>query len=73
MKVVIKKYYFFNNEDKKRLKVFLAQKDMSYQDFADKIGISKPLLSAIVNGKRALTPNVAKKFEKKGFEIILGD
>lgn len=71
MKVVIKKYYFFNNEDKKKLKVFLAQKDMSYQDFASKIGISKPLLSAIVNGKRALTPNVAKKFVKKGFKVEL--
>lgn len=69
MKVVIKKYYFFNNEDKKRLKVFLAQKDMSYQDFADKIGISKPLLSAIVNGKRALTPNVANKFQENGFKV----
>lgn len=71
MKVVIKKYYFFNNEEKKKFKVFLAQNDMSYQKFAEKIGISIPLLSAIVNGKRALTPNVAKKFEKKGFKIDL--
>ena len=69
MKVVIKKYYFFNSEDKKRLKVFLAQKDMSYQEFANKIGISKPLLSAIVNGKRALTPNVANKFQENGFKL----
>lgn len=69
MKVVIKKYYFFNNEDKKRLKVFLAQKDMSYQEFADKIGISKPLLSAIVNGKRALTQQVANKFQENGFKV----
>lgn len=69
MKVVIKKYYFFDNEDKKRLKVFLAQKDMSYQEFADKIGISKPLLSAIVNGKRALTQNVANKFQENGFKV----
>lgn len=69
MKIVIRKSYFFEKQDKTQLRIFLLQNNMGYRDFAQKLGISFALLSAIVNGKRALTPNVANKFQENGFKV----
>lgn len=71
MKVVIRKSYFFEKQDKTQLRIFLLQNNMGYREFAQKLGISFALLSAITNGNRALTPKVAKKMEKNGFKVEL--
>lgn len=71
MKVVIRKSYFFEKQDKTQLRIFLLQNNMGYREFAQKLGISFALLSAITNGHRALTPKVAKKLEKNGFKVEL--
>lgn len=69
MKVIIKKFYFFDSKEKTRLKVYLAKNNMGYRDFSAKLGISLALLSAIANGNRALTEKIAKKFEENGFKV----
>lgn len=69
MRVVNKKYLYFDKVDHNNFKLFLVDNNMSKQKFAKKIGVSVPLLSAILNGKRALTEENKKKFEKEGFKF----
>ncbi|MBC7383864.1 MAG: HigA family addiction module antidote protein [Bacteroidia bacterium] len=46
------------------LKEEIAARDMSQQELADKLHVSKSEISLIINGRRNITPIIAVKLEK---------
>ena len=72
MRVENKQFYYFDEEEKGRFTDFLRESRTSITQFANMCGISVPLLSLILNGKRAITKNVIQEFENHGFKVDLG-
>ena len=69
MKVIIKKYYRFDKEEKKRFKKFLIDSGLKSYQFAEKCGVSMSYLTFIINGERNITPKLKKIFEENGYEV----
>lgn len=47
--------------DKRTVKFLRTSNGLNRQQFADKVGVSRQLISAIEQGERRLTPQVAEK------------
>ena len=73
MRVVNKRYYYFDEKDKIDFEVFLVKNLMRKGEFAKKCGISLTLLTLLFNGKRAITKEVADLFTKNGFRVVIGE
>lgn len=73
MKVVNKKCYFFEQSDKKFLKKWLIEHDLSQLDFAKNCGISVSYLTFIINGQRQFSEKIKKLFENQGLVFDLGE
>ena len=71
MRVVSKKYYYFEEEDKGLFTDFLLENHTKMNDFATLCGITLAYLSLVINGKRAITPSLMKKFEENGFKVLI--
>lgn len=71
MRIENKTYYYFEEYEKGLFTDFLWESRTSMREFAQNCDISVTLLSMIVNGKRAITLNVLKKFEENGFKVEL--
>ena len=71
MRIENKTYYYFEEYEKGLFTDFLWESHTSMREFAQNCDISVTLLSMIVNGKRAITLNVLKKFEENGFKVEL--
>ena len=69
MRVENKIYYYFEEKEKGLFTDFLWESHNKMADFAEKCGISLSYLSLIVNGKRAITKALLKKFAKHGFKV----
>lgn len=72
MKIIEFKRYYLEREDKKRIKLFLIQKEMTLVALADELGISLSMLGAILNGTRAITLETLAKLQVMGL-TLLGD
>ena len=59
-----------NKQQAKALKIYLTLNDMTVSEFAKKLGVSQSFLSFVMNGKKALTNNLIKKFRENGFELL---
>lgn len=57
--------YFFERTDKKRIKKLLKAKKIKQNDIANLLGLSVANFSLILNGKRAITPELLEKLEKE--------
>lgn len=73
MIVVCKRFYYFDENDKKDFELFLRRKLMKKGDFAKMCNISNTLLTLLFNGKRSITKEIAETFTKNGFKIKLGE
>lgn len=71
MRIEQKTYYYFENKDKIDFYIYLTKRLMKMSEFANECGISLTLLSLVVNGKRAITKDLMKKFKEKGFNLDL--
>ena len=69
MKVITKKYYYFDTPLKSRLYRWLLKKDYTQKELAFLLNISQQSLSLIINGDRAITKEFAEKLKELGFEI----
>ena len=61
---------YMNTQQAKALKIYLILNDMTVSEFAKKLGVSQSFLSFVINGKKALTTNLIKKFRENGFELL---
>lgn len=73
MRVENKIYYYFEEKEKGLFTDFLWESRNSMGDFAEMCGISIAYLSLIVNGKRAISEELLKEFEKNGFTLEIKD
>lgn len=71
MRIENKVYYYFEEQERNDFFNYLKKSDLNMTTFAEKCGISLSLLSLILGGKRAITKNVIKEFEKIGFKVNL--
>ena len=60
---------YFNLDTKIQFIVFLTNNQISETEFAKKIGLSKRVVMQVANGDMIITPIIAEKFKKGGFEI----
>ena len=65
----VKTSYFFETKDYKEFKKWVIDNDMNMRDVAEKMGVSEAYLSAIIRGKRNITPKVVELFRKVGYEL----
>ena len=70
MRIIETKRYYLENEDKKKIKVWLIQKEMTLVGLADKLGISLSLLGAIMNGTRAISIENIAKLKVMGLQLL---
>ena len=56
--------FYDNDEDSHPLKKYLKDNNMSYQEFAELLGITKQSVYFYVSGQRKPRPALAKKMEK---------
>lgn len=69
MFVLCKKYYYFDEKDKKMFINFLTKQDITNKEFAKMCGISVGFLSLLFNGKRAISKEIADIFTKNGYKV----
>ena len=69
MKVVIKKTYYFDENDKKRLKIWLIQHSLTYTKIAESLGVSVSYLNQIVNGTKPLNDKTIFELNRLGFKL----
>lgn len=69
MKIITKKYYYFDTPLKSRLYRWLLKNDYTQKELAFLLNISQQSLSLIINGDRAITKEFAEKLKELGFEI----
>lgn len=69
MKIITKKYYYFDTPLKSRLYRWLLKNDYTQKELASLLNISQQSLSLIINGDRAITKEFAEKLKELGFEI----
>lgn len=60
---------YMNKQQAKALKIYLILNDMTVSEFAKRLGVSQSFLSFVINGKKAITTNLIKKFRENGFEL----
>lgn len=65
----IKKSYFIDKEDKKKIRIYLVENDMNYYKLSKKLGISSSLFGGIMNGTRPLTTNTIGKLREIGIDL----
>lgn len=70
MRIIETKRYYLENEDKKKIKVWLIQKEMTLVGLADELGISLSLLGAIMNGTRAISIENIAKLKVMGLQLL---
>ena len=70
MKIIETKRYYLENEDKKKIKIWLIQKEMTLVGLADELGISLSLLGAIMNGTRAISIENIAKLKVMGLQLL---
>ena len=73
MRTEIKKYYYFDEKDRKSVKLYLVSNGITRQDLSKKLGISLSLLASMLCGSRAITENNIKKFTDLGIILDLGE
>ena len=69
MKKIIKTYYLLDNNDVKKIKKFLINKNWNYSSLALELQISDSYVSALITGKRNLTKKLLQKFKEIGIEL----
>lgn len=65
----IKKSYYIDKEDKKKIRIYLVENDMNYYKLSKKLGISSSLFGGIMNGTRPLTTNTIGKLREIGIDL----
>ena len=65
----IKKSYYIDKEDKKKIRIYLVEHDMNYTQLSMELGISSSLFGAIMNGTRPLTTNTIGKLREIGIDL----
>lgn len=70
MRIIEIKRYYLEEKDKKKIKVFLIQNEMTLVGLADKLGISLSLLGAIMNGTRAISIENIAKLKVMGLQLL---
>ncbi len=66
MKQIIHITYALEKEDITAIKVFQAKKDLSQEQLAKKLGISRAYLNRIIARKEKLSSKLLEKFNKLG-------
>ncbi len=73
MIVICKRFYYFDDNDRKNFELFLRQNLMKKGEFAKKCNISNTLLTLLFDGKRSITKEIAETFTKNGFKVEIGE
>lgn len=69
MTEIIKRRMFFDEEDRKNLKEYMSKNGYNNEKLALVLEITPPLFSMIINGKRAVTKEIASKLKELGFDF----
>lgn len=69
MKKIIITRYLLDEDDVKKIKIFLLKKDWNATSLAIELGCSRSYVSALLKGKRYMTNNMISKFKKIGLDI----
>ena len=51
MKIIIKKYYKFTDEDKNLIETFIDLNKLTFKKFASLVGYPEAFVSSVINGK----------------------
>ena len=71
MKVVVKKQYYFEIEDRKKFKLWCIKNNTNMVEVSKTLGISCSYLNAVLNGIRAITEEMIAKLSMLGFKVKL--
>ena len=69
MKKIIITRYLLDEDDVKKIKIFLLKKDWNASNLALELGCSRQYVSALFKGKRYITNNMISKFKKIGLDL----
>ena len=69
MKKILITRYLLDENDVKKIKIFLLKKDWNASTLASELGISKQYVSALFKGKRYMTNTMISKFKKIGLDL----
>lgn len=69
MRVVVKKTYYFDENDKKKFKIWLIQNSLTYTKIAESLGVSVSYLNQIINGTKPLNDKIIFELNRLGFKL----
>ena len=69
IKTIIKKQYILEEEDVKKIKIFLANNDWNFSTLAIELGVSKQYITELVKGRRNFTNKLNEKLKKLGLDL----
>lgn len=65
-----KEGYFMTKQARHRFKVWLLNNDLSMSKFAERCGVSRQYISAVITSKVKITDSVIATFKKGGYDLI---
>ena len=68
-KTIIKTYLYFDEDERKRFKKWLIDKNLSLGIVADKLEVSSSYLWLVINGQREVTKKLKESLEALGYEM----
>lgn len=68
-KTITKTYLFFDEDEKKKFRKWLIDKNLYLGLVADKLEVSSAYLWLVINGHREVTKKLKEKLEALGYEI----
>lgn len=69
IKTIIKKQYILEDEDVKKIKIFLANNNWNFSTLAIELGVSKQYITELVKGRRNFTNKLNEKLKKLGLDL----
>lgn len=68
-KTITKTYLYFDEDEKKKFKKWLIDKNLFLGVVADKLEVSSAYLWLVINGQREVTKKLKEKLEALGYEM----
>ena len=69
IRTIIKKQHFLEEDDVKKIRIFLANNDWNFSTLAIELGVSKQYITELVKGRRNFTNKLNEKLKKLGLDL----
>ena len=69
IRTIVKKQHFLEEDDVKKIRIFLANNNWNFSTLAIELGVSKQYITELVKGRRNFTNKLNEKLKKLGLDL----